>query len=446
MRRRKMHPVGKAVILVACGILVGAAYYGLRYWDYPLAARDLGGAVEAYRKAGLPWHASDIAPKAVKPEENAAVLLRAAFKDWYARSPDMFEVSEDLEAGRLALAAKKLGPVNPNLELMVQASRRPRLDFGYDWNDGSGTYYQDDEALLDCLTLLGERATLRTRQGKLDAAIEDLRAERRLADLIGQEPGTYFLWVRNMVRMTMLEDFDECLYFVANNPDALRRLQSLLEEPTAPDDFGAVLIADGYLRLADLRRYDDIGKTRFTRGFYMRAAVSDDDDTGHPDLPEGMRERAYMTRVLQFWTEAKPVLDRCHNDLREIQTQFDALVDTYRHRKSLSNALNDQLLPYFEPSEFWRTPAKFAVRRALVAALIVRAKTGHFPTRIEDIPTKCIDPFTGQLLKMAQVGSTTRIYSVGWDLKDDGGLTRRENAKSDDVFAIYPLRKIKRYP
>ena len=86
------------------------------------------------------------------------------------------------------------------------------------------------------------------------------------------------------------------------------------------------------------------------------------------------------------------------------------------------------------------TTAALRDTQALLAAIEIRHKTGSYPADISQIPGKWIDPFTGKPLLLKRAGEGIRIYSIGPNGKDDGGLMSWEKGGkgSDDVVVSYP--------
>jgi len=80
--------------------------------------------------------------------------------------------------------------------------------------------------------------------------------------------------------------------------------------------------------------------------------------------------------------------------------------------------------------------------QCLSKALLFRARTGHFPKSLSEIPGAWIDPYNGKPLGYKTSGDSIRIYSVGYDLHDDGGISRLEIPKNSkrtfDLVAAYP--------
>ena len=73
------------------------------------------------------------------------------------------------------------------------------------------------------------------------------------------------------------------------------------------------------------------------------------------------------------------------------------------------------------------------IARTAVAAVQHRAEHGRWP---EEPPLALVDPFTGTPMRYEVEGDTLRIWSVGRNLKDDGGVSARRPIEGDIVFEL----------
>ncbi len=67
----------------------------------------------------------------------------------------------------------------------------------------------------------------------------------------------------------------------------------------------------------------------------------------------------------------------------------------------------------------WQMRLRLAVTACDLA--IYRGVHGRFPGNLEELPVSAVDPWTGDSLRYRQEGEGYVLYSVGFDLKDDGG-------------------------
>lgn len=78
-----------------------------------------------------------------------------------------------------------------------------------------------------------------------------------------------------------------------------------------------------------------------------------------------------------------------------------------------------------------------ALRRTSITAMALRLyrhEYGRYPDRLNSLvprylPSVPLDPFTGKPLQYRHTPKGFRIWSIGWDGKDDGSLVRMEEHK-----------------
>jgi hypothetical protein len=94
-----------------------------------------------------------------------------------------------------------------------------------------------------------------------------------------------------------------------------------------------------------------------------------------------------------------------------------------------------------------RAAAYLAGLQMLVALRRYEVAHGRLPTALEDAAVETalksvpIDPYAGMPLRLTKVGDRTIVYSVGKDLKDDGGLTDWNfGAQPGDILFVLPPR------
>jgi len=428
-------------VLVALGFAVGGYLWMVKRYDYPLAAYDVAEVAARYRQAGLPWEAKDLAPeKPVSDAENAAPLIHKAMA---MRTPPydykkMGLWSYAIQERQFGSVLKDLAKFDPVLKVAIQASKRPRLDFHWDLDMSYWMTFKEFAPVKTWVRYLTRRAEAKAGLGDVDGALDDLRAGWRLADLMGQEPLLFGLLFRIGCESIVMAGVENCAWLLKDRPEALRRLDDVLAN-RSPYEHARVVVADAYCALAGLRNTVNIEAIDFAHEDsenptipIMRTPLQ---RTG---LPDGLKARAYAAQSMRMWIEAKLILDRYGKDPEELYPRLQALGDRYGKKEQPSFALNQNELATDFSDSFLRADAQRNTKRALLAALLVRARTGRMPTRIAEIPGKWIDPYTKQPLRIATADGGWRIYSVGRNRKDDGGLA----LGADDIPAYFPPRHL----
>jgi hypothetical protein len=452
---RKRILVGFGVLgsVMCCGIGGFGYFYAERHLDFFSASREAESAAAAYRKAGLPWEAKDIAPNPpVTTQDNAQPLLKTAEAKFDQRSLNAIRltVGRDLDAGAIALVTKKLAPFDGALDLAAQASRKPRVDFHRDWDLGAGLLFPEYASSKAFVAGLCLRAELKAQRKDFQGVAADLAAAMKIGWFVGQEHIIISLLVQLACERYVLDSAQRVAATAMGNRNALDLIANAITEPGAPPNFADNLQGEAYIHLATLRNLHILGRNTDRENRGEPPIPVSPSELQRSGLPDDIMSRSAATRFLQAWTEIKPLMVRYHDDPEKLATGIKGITTGLESRSGLSNYLVTLLLP--EYTYVGRSIVTLQARRrtteALIAALQTQARTGKMPTRIEEIPGSSIDPFSGKALRLKLQKGGLRIYSVGSNRTDDGGLESREmkNGKRDDgdIVAAYPPIKRQR--
>jgi len=89
-------------------------------------------------------------------------------------------------------------------------------------------------------------------------------------------------------------------------------------------------------------------------------------------------------------------------------------------------------------SKIVRTQAMRRMRILKIELLKYRLTHGTFPDDLKQFDVMTVtDPFDGKPLRYRREGAGFRLWSVGENLKDDGGQTRVGDNKNADVVTFY---------
>ncbi len=442
------------VILIIFGILIVLPvlvfFIGIGPIDIAPASRDLDSAVVAYRAAGLPWEAKDLAPNPPVPDyDNAAPLINKAstyFQDkiW---QKDEDKITKALIAGDYALAEKTLAPYNPALDLVAQATKLKGLDFHYDWDMGAFVLFPQFAYLKSLTKCLSYRARVEASKGDFKGTDRDLQEGLKLADLTGQTPTLISMLVKIAQQAIVFRAYAQCADELKGNAEALDTMEKSLASYQGGADFLFAIRGEQYMGIALLRNIDQYGGL-----LALKRSLEGSPDGDSPPQPKlnpatlqrtglasGMWARAFMDRHLRYWTEFVTTAKRMNDPLAFSKTMDQQAMARETTNRTLSGLLNEILLPVFSQAgvAVVRSQAEQETTEALLEAVEIQIKTGKLPTSIDQIPGTWIDPFDKKPLKLAMVGNSLRIYSVGNNLKDFGGQAPSEvkGRSTDDIFS-----------
>lgn len=428
-----------ATFAVAGLVVFGLYRAGSRYLDLPTSASELPAALDDYRKDGLPLLAHDIAPPRLTAGSNAANAIRAAAEAMPTRAVN----------GRLTAALRRPGPASDALvrryriplDLVAKASGYLGADFRRDWDLGIFVRFPESAAMRSLARAACLRAVRAADRGDDEAALGDLELARRLAIWTGSEPSIIPMLMRISLESIALEGAERCMVRAVRRPAALDRYRRwLLEAPPMPRLMDA-LRGEAFFGITECRNlapFKDMDAIRDPNGERL-GQVIEPFRLQRTGLPRDSKARAYLARHFQLWHEAYKTTKGFQGSPEEVGRRLDAVFKEGMAKPSLSYALVRASAPDFGPAcqAITSLEARRVVRLAFAAALVEHARSGRWP---KELTTP--DPFGGGSLRSSEDSRGFRIWSVGRDHRDDGGLHRWEafrlkGATSDEV-AAYP--------
>lgn len=424
-----------ALGLTAMGSVYGLYRLGTLYVDFGPAAAELPGAVRAYRAQGLPFVAGEVAPAHPAPKDDATPSLRAALK----ALPGKKRGAELTKAARSP--DRKADPIlkdyERSLALVGSAVGRTRVDFGRNWDLGPYVLFPEYSGMKTLARAATVRAVRAAQRGDDAAAVRDLVLAQRIARWADQEPTLISMLVRIATESIELDGVLRCLASAKGDRARIARYAAFLRQAPPLPSFRNALRGEAWMGVTCGRNLDRFGGTRA-----LAAQTNVEVDARvlrHDGLPDGTRQRAMMTRVLQVWTEAARETDGFRAPPMEIGRKLGEIEARWSEKKGLSRVLVMVLFPVVSQAgkAVVAVDARRAVALGFAEALDVQARTGRWPASVS-----VVDPFTGKALHVKRTTKDFRVYSVGRDLKDDGGLHRREAPKREgatsDEVAVFP--------
>ncbi len=422
-------------------------------FQYDQAIKELPAAEAEAVKLGLPLVGADMLPKPpVRPEENAAPILREAFKametaaaqdqDWhYHINIALAEPTPD----RTETATVAIGRVSPALDLAVKASRRPRIDFERPWLTEYPTSVKFPESSQTKQLILGlaSRGIWRTKLGQTELAAEDFRAGLALARFAGEEPTLIFAFVQLAYESFIYFAIQSALSFRPGDIEFISRLDRIAaKHSSSPIDMFKALRGDAYMGIAS---------AELQLGSHNRYAELKRDTTGRVVLDgklDPASHKLYLgsrTRVLQAWNEAYREAGSIKDPIVQAE-RLTKIFDWHSRDGDRTRLHNVIVLPIVNPGSgnIAEQPVRWQALRGLLAALRFRANQGHSPNSLEEAGFREVDRFADSPFRFNVDGDAIVVYSVGRDRVDHNAQERVEDAQGEriggDVAARVPRK------
>jgi len=451
MRKRTVKILtGVAVIVVALGLWYAIAVM--------VSASKLRRAYAALEKDGRPMRAADILPPKISdigngalPYESAAFLLKVQSSP-AMNQPDSRE--HDLSGYRSARASEFMaGTLDPNkqaefrqlteketvtsaLSAIKQGTQCPacRFDCDYDHGASMNPHLVD---LKNLARILAAKARMEAEAGRSEAAWDIALAQAKMADGLRAEP----IIVSQLVRMATVALSCStiqklCSATLPGNPqyDGLMSLLDTIEDvrPLVRAVDGDRLLSGEWLfTLPKGELYKQLRQIIFPSYWSETACrLQFHVITFEPFfLSDHAAYLQLMRKHAQFLEQPFSIEQRDN-----LEKEWLAVPRRYR--------LTHTLMPAMARIKdiHCRVVADVRITRTGLALLRYRETHGNFPETLDALRLRDVsDPFNGKPLVYRSDGRGFVVYSVGEDLKDNGGNPRQPKLKTDyDILWRFP--------
>jgi hypothetical protein len=452
-----MHGKSKK-ILVGIGVFI-IAIAGLYAAMLTRSATQLRRAYAALEADGRPLRAADVIPPPVPDEQNAALLyLRAVsmlraepagekdlLKHLVILSRALFLESDDPD--KLARQKQEIAElkqwmgrdvVTSALSTVEQGTQRPACRFPREYGNGLPVKDPVSEGLRDLARVLGAKVCLEAQAGRPDKAWDAVRTQLQFADALRGDPLTSSQWPRmGMIRYTcsVMQRLCETAPPDKEDYEAIEDLLQDLDdiEPLVRALDGDRLFKGEWLfnlpeeKLFEALRRDPWGGQDAAPDFFYRLHfrlttfrprfIAD-----HATYLQFMRR---STQLLQ--SPYAPPESVVHKEISSLQGRGRV---TYRLAPTVHGLA----------SIHCHFSADVRATRAMLALLQYRQTHGGFPPALEALGLKgLVDPYTQEPLHYRAEGEGFVVYSVGEDMKDNGGSPQQPRQKTDyDLVWRFP--------
>ncbi|MCX5643131.1 MAG: hypothetical protein NTZ17_00350 [Phycisphaerae bacterium] len=432
-RRSKRILMGLGIIIVALAVTYGVLLIR--------ATAKLCQAYAALAADGRPMQAAEILPPKVSDANNAAVLYQSAvllLKGQPAGDKSLYERLTDRASERLGEDERRqlIGQevVANALSLVEQGTRRPACQFEHD----NGRVLQVEDApplddMRNLASLMMTRARFEAQTGAPTKAWDLLVTQLRFADSLRGDlsSSTQFTrlglagWAcRTMRRLCETAPPDR--QHIRTIEDLLKR-QEDIEPLIRAIDGERLLIGEWFFHLPR----QELDKTLW------KEKEQNKNNIAPPALLKAEHRISFL--ILAF----KPRLLADHAAYLQLMRKRVQLLQgpyrTWRQAEEFMQIPRRSFLAYkligysgSDKESYCRWLADMRVTRAGLALLQYKQAHSACSETLEALGLgELIDPFTDKPLHYRPEGEGFVVYSVGDDLKDNGGAPRREREDSD---------------
>jgi hypothetical protein len=387
---------------------------------------DLEALAKDYKEADMFWTVKDFPPASeVSDSENAAPVISKAMEVWPRMRGAMefgfrFEPKTKEEADEVL---ERMSNLKPSLEIALQASQMKGYSLGWDWDKDMNKVVPELQSLRLIVRALCQKSQALLVVEKTDEALESWEAALRLTLLARTIPDSSAALLASSMSASVSRTAVKAMDRRPNDARLIDALAKGLTQLDNEPDWRLIIKADGYAYLATLRN-----------------SVNTDDAAGRlqPDFQEPESQKKPLVRegipaasdlkemtggVLKAYAQLGEAISSEKTTLPDAILLAEKLEDqagsggTSRSLSSLSRSLR-------------RIGAGMGhARAAHVLAVVLKERSGGKKdlADLEDVPGgPWLDPLSGLPLKFSNRKEMVKIWSIGANLSDDGGLSREE--------------------
>lgn len=387
---------------------------------------------------GDPIRLTDFGRDTVPDDENAALVFSSIFTrlEQPRLDKDQHVLTEVLEAadpkGPALAAWAAAARAAPSFDWLPgdvsEALSRPYCKFPVDWAKGYEAQLPHYARLRKISHILHARALLYARKGKTDEAVRHVKLIDGISDALREDPMLIGLLVRVAIARSAASAARDILRYDKLISIQAVELSAAFEHPDFP------------LRLAKSLK----SERAFMLGIFEQARSNGPLWVAHV-LAGGESKECKRSRVLGLmsspWVYADGTI--C---LRAMDRMAAKLAKPYRELGPLGldetrgipryALLTRALLPAFGNLRGLVDSAQAELAQTQIALALAAHKDAHgaYPAALSELKTSLPeDPFSGKPFRYSRRFSGYTLYSVGANLKDDGG---RDRLTADEKYRL----------
>jgi len=418
-----------------------------------VTGRRLAHEIALIRASGAPVTMLEAAPPPVPDDRNAAILYEEAFRrlpelvpqrDEETRQITAFLALKDCRAreftyiyrGQTLKASVQavqqiLSRHAPLFPLLERAAARPACRFPVNWEAGAAALFPHFAKMRAASRMLAAKAIMDARHGDSSKALNDIALIFRISDHISAEPTLIGQLVRIACQAIAVNTLSRVLEIAPPSTPQARQMFDALGRIDEISPFTHALEGERCFGLwaFDALRRDPAWAAEMFQDFADRRIAA-----GH-----GLRERVIARLLMLAWL---PFLNQDEVlYIRRMNSVVGLSRLAFREAKQESEALERcaQGLPKYAllarilPQVFFRAvdardraTARIGLAQCGMALRAYQEAMGRYPASLKELRGRIswplpADPFSGQDFIYRKTGAGYLIYSIGPNMKDEGG-------------------------
>ena len=336
-------------------------------------------------------------------------------------------------------------------ELLEEGSKKSKCNFNRNYEDGPGTLMPDLSYMRDAIRLLCAKALLQAESGKTKEAFDTLLIGLKISNHLKDG----LTLIEQLVRIACDGIIIECIESISDSKGITPEQANLIM-----DELSAHEGKEPFIKSMDGERVA-FGGWIFERIIQGKTSIRELSNIGVEGVEGNEGKDTFGDRILSplFLYLYRPICKKdyiCYLTLIS-KTQDNYNLPYYEYKNNSEISINQQteqlpryciftrmLLPALDRvAELQaRHQAYIDICRTGLALEIYSAKNGIYPEKLENLVPEFlseipIDPFSGESLIYKKTFNGFILYSLGPNMKDDGGIDARITKWKGDYDIVW---------
>lgn len=450
MEKGKIHK--RSLVVFSILLVVGVVSYmlsnSISIFASSSVKREIAKEIQKIKKIGEPTTIKELIPVEIPDEENGALVYREAFKirkdlaKKYKKEEKYIPYEGTVTWDKVPEAEKKrvrnLLLYNSDFlkyyQLLEKASHM-KCQFlkRKDWEKGMEILLPHLAQVRSCARLLAARAKLQAEEGNIEEALNTSLIGLRVSKSLSDEPIIINQLVRIAIDRIMLREIEETS---KKKEASIKMYQSLIKE--VDEERSDMMIYPSLLGERVVFGMIEFPRLRGSKEYFSKLMER------IKDVKIYNRKRFIdENKVTYLQTVAKMIslVKRPYWETGEELKGFDKEMQKLPQEKALlAQILVPALFRAYKQEA--RIDAQLVNAEIALACHIYKAKYKDYPDSLdkltpEILPSLLLDPFTGKNYIYKRKNRGFIVYSVGDNLKDDGGKFQRKMRWEGDFDIVW---------
>jgi hypothetical protein len=417
----------KSIKILLAIVLVLAVVHGLASF---ILGRKVEAEIAKIKAKGEPVAMTDLGKNMPPDSENAAVIYEKMFATWPGRQGRYEKYTFDIlepekrktDPNAWAEARKIVEQSKHDLAMAEIALDRPACRFRCEWDKGYAMLMPHLAKMRILARLFATRAIVQAKDGRTAEALDSVQSVFKLSESLKDEP----VIIGQAVRIRVFHIASRSLRDVVE-------IASVGEVDTGQLDatLSGIDITSGLI--AAMKGERCLGMWGFNHANLLYLRIGSSKSALRLELSSLGKPLLYANE-LRYIREMTKRIEMANLPSRAPSWQALKAQDM---NSPVPNYLADVLTPTVcgVREGMDRGQTQVFGSRILLSLETYRSKNGNYPTKLSDLSIELPkDPFSGKDFIYKRLPNGFLLYSVGWNLKDDGGTPQDSRNDGGDII------------